>query len=75
MFASNSEAELINSDCGAAACRIEIAFDQSTTDANFADKLDQLNWVRWGNVSIKDGQAVMYISANAAQMIEPSNEE
>jgi len=75
LFANNSETELISSECGAVACRIEIAFDQTTSDANFTDKIDELNWVQWGNISIKDGQVLMYVSADAEQMNVPSTEE
>ena len=74
LFSSNNESELINSECGAATCRMEIAFDHTTTDANFIDKLDQLAWVEWSEITIKDGEALVYISADAAQMNLPSFE-
>ena len=74
LFSSSNEGELINSECGAATCRMEIAFDHITTDANFIDKLDQLAWVEWSEITIKDGEALVYISADAAKMNLPSFE-
>lgn len=74
LFSSNSESELINSECGATACRIEIAFDHTTTDANFVDKFDQLDWIQWSEITINEGEVLMYISSDAEQMNIPSFE-
>jgi len=74
LFASNNESELINSECGAAACRIEIAFDHTSTEPDFIDKIDQLEWVEWANTTIEDGQVTVYISSNNELMNEPSTE-
>lgn len=74
LFSSNSESELIKSECGATACRIEIAFDHTVTDANFVEKLDQLDWAEWSEITINEGEALMYISADAGQMNIPSFE-
>jgi len=72
LFANNNEVELISSDCGSAACRIEISAD----NPSFAHKIHQLDWVQWGSTTtLEDGQMLIYVSADSELMDEPSIEE